>query len=97
MRKNNGGGLVVFTGSRDQRKAYWRSNLRLIGLLLGIWVFVSYGCGILWVEHLNQFHIGRLPVGYWFANQGSIYVFVILIFVYAYRMERLDRQHGVQE
>jgi len=77
--------------------AYWRANLRLIAVLLAIWAVVSYCCGILFVEQLNQFKIGALPLGFWFAQQGSIYVFVVLILVYAWRMDRLDRKHGVNE
>lgn len=79
------------------RVAYWRANLRLIGILLAVWALVSYGFGILLVEWLNTWRIGDLPLGFWFAQQGSIYVFVVLIFVYAWRMDRLDRKHGVNE
>ena len=82
---------------RPQLGAYWRANLRLIITLLSIWALVSYVFGILLVESLNAWKIGRLPLGFWFAQQGSIYVFVILIFVYAWRMDRLDRKHGVGE
>lgn len=78
-------------------QAYWRANLRLIASLLAIWAVVSYGCGILFVEQLNQYQIGQLPLGFWFAQQGSIYVFVALILVYAWRMQRLDRRYGVDE
>lgn len=81
----------------DPRRAYWRANVRLIGVLLAVWAIVSYGCGILFVETLNQFHFGQLPLGFWFAQQGSIYTFVALIFIYAWRMERLDRKFGVGE
>jgi putative solute:sodium symporter small subunit len=83
--------------NEQTRRNYWRANLRLIAVLLSIWAVVSYGCGILFVEWLNQFAIGRLPVGYWFANQGSMYIFVALIFIYARRMKRLDRQYGVED
>ncbi|MCG8407835.1 MAG: DUF4212 domain-containing protein [Phycisphaerales bacterium] len=79
------------------KRAYWRANLRLIVALLAIWALVSYGFGILFVERLNAWQIGELPFGFWFAQQGSIYVFVVLIFVYAWRMDRLDRKHGVDE
>ncbi|MBT8137859.1 MAG: DUF4212 domain-containing protein [Gammaproteobacteria bacterium] len=65
--------------------------------LLVIWFAVSFGCGILLVDFLNQFRIGGYKLGFWFAQQGSIYVFVILIFVYAHRMHRLDRQYGVDD
>lgn len=78
-------------------QSYWRANLRLIGVLLVVWAAVSYGCGILFVETLNQYEIGQLPLGFWFAQQGSIYTFVVLIFIYAWRMERIDREHGVDE
>ena len=78
-------------------KGYWKANLKLISGLLFVWAFVSYGCGILWVETLNQYSIGSLPLGFWFAQQGSIYVFVVLIFVYAISMDRLDKSYGVEE
>ena len=81
----------------DRHRAYWRANVRLIALLLTIWAVVSYGCGILFVEQLNRLSFGNLPLGFWFAQQGSIYVFVILIFVYAWVMDRLDRKYGVAE
>ena len=80
-----------------RREQYWKANRRLIGFLLIIWAAVSYGCGILFVEQLNALSIGRLPMGFWFAQQGSIYVFVVLIFVYAFGMDRLDRKYGVKE
>ncbi len=87
--------------SADPQKSpyagYWRANLTLIGILLTIWAAVSYGCAILGVEWLNQFRIGQLPLGFWFAQQGSMYVFVVLIFVYAFYMDRLDRKYVVEE
>jgi len=83
-------------GVTDPR-GYWRANVRLIAMLLAIWAIVSFGCSILFVEWLNQVKIGQLPLGFWFAQQGSIYVFVILIFVYAWRMGKIDRDHGVDE
>ena len=82
---------------RARIRAYWRNNLLLIGALLLIWAVVSYGCSIFWVEQLNERHIGQLPLGFWFAQQGSMYVFVILIFVYAFAMDWLDRKYGVEE
>ena len=81
----------------ERYRAYWRANIRLIVQLLTVWALVSFGCGILFVESLNQFSFGNLPLGFWFAQQGSIYVFVILIFIYAWRMDRLDRKYGVDE
>lgn len=68
-----------------------------IGILLSIWAFVSFGCSLIFAEWLNQFKIGKLPLGFWMAQQGAIYVFVVLIFVYAWGMDRLDRKHGVNE
>ncbi len=77
----------------DRHRAYWRANKILIAVLLGIWALVSFGAGILGVEWLNQFQIGRLPLGFWMAQQGSIIVFVILIFAYAWIMDRLDHRY----
>ncbi len=77
--------------------AYWRANLRLVGLLMAIWFAVSFGAGILFRDWLDQFSIGGFPLGFWFAQQGSIYVFVALIFFYAWRMNRLDRRFDVHE
>ena len=79
--------------------AYWRANLRLVGVLLAVWFVVSYGFGILLVDELNRFRIPGtgFPLGFWFAQQGSIYVFVVLIFVYVWRMNRLDAEFGVAE
>ena len=78
-------------------RTYWQDNLRLVGICLVIWFAVSFGCGILLVDVLNRFQIGGVPLGFWFAQQGSIYVFVALIFFYANRMAALDRAHGVDE
>ncbi len=77
--------------------AYWKSNLRLLSICLVIWFVVSYGFGIILVEPLNAIHIGGYPLGFWFAQQGSIYTFVALIFFYAAKMEKLDREHNVHE
>jgi len=76
-------------------RAYWKKNRRLIATLLTVWAVVSYGCSILFVEELNRFTIGALPLGFWFSQQGSIYVFVVLVFVYAFAMDRLDRQYAM--
>ena len=81
--------------STFDRKAYWRANITLILSLLAVWAIVSYGFSILLVDWLNQFSIGNLPLGFWFAQQGSIYVFVVLIFTYALVMDRIDKKHGV--
>ena len=77
--------------------AYWRKNLRYVVVLLAVWFAVSYGCGILFVDELNQYRIGGAKLGFWFAQQGSIYVFVVLIFVYVWLMNRLDRAFDVDE
>jgi len=79
------------------RQAYWRANLRLVGFCLLIWFAVSYGGGILLVDSLNQFRFFGFKLGFWFAQQGSIYVFLLLIFFYAWRMNALDRKFGVEE
>jgi len=80
-----------------QARAYWRTNLTYLAVLLGIWFVVSFVCGILLVDTLNQFRIGHAKLGFWFAQQGSIYVFVILIAVYVFLMNRLDRRFGFRE
>ena len=79
----------------DSALAYWRANLALMAKLLTVWFVSSYGLGILFVEPLNRFRLGGFPLGFWFAQQGSIYIFVLLILIYAWRMDQLDRQHGV--
>ena len=78
---------------------YWKQNLTYVGLLLSVWFVVSYVCGILLVDPLNTVRIPGtgFGLGFWFAQQGSIYVFVVLIFVYVWLMKRLDRKHGVSE
>ena len=77
--------------------SYWKTNLKYLGILLSIWFTVSFLFGILLADTLNQFHIGGFPLGFWFAHQGSIYVFVILIFVYVYLMNKLDKKFDVDE
>lgn len=78
-------------------KGYWKQNLKYLGILLAVWFLVSYVCGILLAPWLNQFTMGGFKLGFWFAQQGAIYTFVILIFVYVYLMNRLDRKFNVQE
>jgi putative solute:sodium symporter small subunit len=80
-----------------QRKKYWRENLKYLAILLLIWFAVSYGFGILLVDELNTIRLGGFKLGFWFAQQGSIYVFVILIFVYVQLMNKLDKKYGVNE
>ena len=83
--------------SEKNLEEYWQKNLRLLGLLLIIWFLVSYGCGILFADALNNFRIGGYKLGFWFAQQGSIYVFVAIIFYYVYRMNKLDEEYDVHE
>ena len=83
--------------TKNNAKKYWKENLRYLLVLLVIWFTVSYGCGILFREELNQFTLGGSKLGFWFAQQGSIYVFVILIFVYVRLMNKLDKKYGYDE
>ena len=83
--------------SSDAKSAYWKANLRLLTACLVIWFVVSFGFGILLVDVMNEIQIGGFRLGFWFAQQGSIYVFLILIFYYAWRMNKLDRQFDVHE
>jgi putative solute:sodium symporter small subunit len=76
---------------------YWRKNLQYLAILLSIWFLVSFGCGVLLVDQLNSFRLGGFKLGFWFAQQGSIYVFVILIFIYIRLMNGLDKKHGYDE
>ena len=78
-------------------KLYWSTNLKYLAILLLIWFTVSFLFGIVLAETLNQFQIGGFPLGFWFAPQGAIYTFVILIFVYVYLMNRLDKKFDVDE
>jgi len=72
---------------------YWRSNLKIVSILLAIWFLVSFGFGIIWSDFLDQFQIGGFKLGFWFAQQGSIYFFVLLIFIYIYLMNKLDKKY----
>jgi putative solute:sodium symporter small subunit len=78
-------------------EAYWRKNIRYVLILLAVWFAVSYGAGILWADELNQYRMGGFKLGFWFAQQGAIYVFVVIIFVYVWLMNRLDREYEVDE
>lgn len=79
------------------KKNYWKQNLKYLTILLSIWFLVSFLCGILFADYLNQFMLGGFPLGFWFAQQGAIYFFVILIFVYVFLMNRLDKKYQVDE
>jgi putative solute:sodium symporter small subunit len=78
-------------------EAYWKATLRLLTRILIIWFLVSFGAGILFADLLNNIKLGGYPLGFWFAHQGSIYVFIALIFYYARKMGQLDRQFDVHE
>ena len=87
---------MAFQSQADQI-AYWRANIKLMLWLLGIWFTVSFGCGILLVDVLNQFEFFGFKLGFWFAHQGAIYTFVLLIFIYVHAMNALDLKYQVQE
>ena len=91
--------MSVDHGASGRETAYWRRNLRYLAILLSVWFVVAYGCGILLVDALNRVTLPGtgLPLGFWFAQQGSIYTFVVLIFVYVVLMNRLDREFDVDE
>lgn len=82
---------------QKKANAYWKENLRYLVILLSIWFIVSYGAGIIFKDYLDQFRLGGFKLGFWFAQQGSIYVFVLLIFVYVRLMNKLDRKYGFNE
>lgn len=81
----------------QHRKKYWKENLKYLTILITIWFVVSYGFGILFVDELNTIRMGGFKLGFWFAQQGSIYVFVILIFVYVRLMNKLDKKYKLDE
>ena len=98
----------ILSGKRYQNKAvnmsktkhakkYWSKNIRILGILLFIWFSCSFGTSILFKESLDHFMIGGFPLGFWFAQQGSIYIFVILIFIYVRQMNKLDKAFGFDE
>lgn len=78
----------------ENKKKYWKKNLKYLAILLSIWFLVSFVFGILLVDELNTIRLGGFKLGFWFAQQGSIYVFVILIFVYIKLMNKLDKEFG---
>ena len=81
----------------DVMESYWRANVRLVLALLFVWFLVSFLAGIVFVEFLNQFRFFGYKLGFWFSTQGSIYTFVALIFFYAWCMNKIDEEHGVEE
>jgi putative solute:sodium symporter small subunit len=83
--------------TKEQAQNYWRRNITLMVRLMLIWFAVSYGCGILLFDFLNQIQIGGYKLGFWFAQQGSLFVFIVLIFYYARKMAALDREFDVDQ
>ena len=83
--------------SEQEAKRYWKANLSLLGKLLTVWFAVSFGCGILLVDWLDQCSFFGFKLGFWFAQQGAIYVFVALIFVYTWRMQAIERDFGIDD
>jgi len=81
----------------ERAKAYWKRNLTLVASLLTVWFIASYGFGILLVDQLNTIRIGGFQLGFWFAQQGSQYVFIILIFIYVFKMNKLDKEFQFDE
>jgi len=88
QRPQRDGGIITTGADR-----YWRTNLRIVTALLVVWAVAGLGCGVLFADALSAFHLGGFPLGFWFAQQGSIVVFVVLILVYAVSLNRLDRLH----
>ncbi len=84
----------MMSEQRKKAKAYWKENVKYLSILLIIWFAVSYGAGILFKDLLDGIRLGGFKLGFWFAQQGSIYVFVILIFVYVRLMNKLDKKYG---
>lgn len=83
--------------TKNTSERYWQTNLRYLSLILFVWFIVSYGFGILLAAPLNDFKLGGFPLGFWFAQQGAIYIFVVLIFFYVWLMNRLDKKYGFDE
>ena len=84
-------------GQKDSVQKYWHHNIKIISILLFFWFAVSFGCGILFAEQLNRIKIGGFKLGFWFAQQGSIFSFVIIIFTYIYIMNRLDKKYKINK
>ena len=80
---------------KSHQKKYWKTNLKYLAILLSIWFIVSFGCGILFVDELNTIRMGGFKLGFWFAQQGSIYVFTVLIFVYIKLINKLDEKYNL--
>ena len=83
--------------TQEEAEAYWKENIRIIGSLLVAWFVVSLGAGVLFIDQLNTIEISGVKLGFWFAQQGAIYAFVLIIFIYVYKMQKLDKKYGVEE
>jgi len=83
--------------NKEQADGYWKENLRIMLKLLAVWFVVSFGCGILFIEQLNTITFMGFKLGFWFAQQGAMYVFVALIFIYVKKMNDLDKKYNVEE
>jgi len=81
----------------ENLKKYWKRNLLYLSILLSIWFIISFGCGILFVDELNRIKIGGFKLGFWFAQQGAIYGFIVIIFIYIILMNRLDKKYDLDE
>ena len=86
-----------FTGESAESNLYWKANLKLLAVLMSVWFAVSFGAGIVFRDWLDQFMLGGYPLGFWFAQQGSIYVFIALIFIYTFAMRRLERKYKLED
>ena len=82
---------------KNKAKSYWKENIRYVLILMFIWFIASFGAGIIFRDSLNEFKLGGFKLGFWFAQQGAMYVFVILIFVYVHLMNKLDKKYGYDE
>lgn len=83
--------------SKEQAEGYWKENLKIMLRLLAVWFVVSYGCGILFIDQLNEITFMGFKLGFWFAQQGAMYVFIALIFIYVKQMNALDKKYNVEE
>ena len=83
--------------TEDSNNAYWKANLKLMAWLLSVWFLVSFGAGILWVDVLNQYQIGGVKLGFWMAQQGALYTFLLLIWIYIWQMKKLDKKYQVED
>ena len=87
----------MINSKSSQINAYWKENIRIVLSLLSVWFFVSFGMSILFVDYLDNFRFFGFKLGFWMAQQGAIYFFLVIIFVYVYKMKKLDRKYDVDE